>query len=64
VSPALFDVLGVSPALGRAFTRAEAVPGDLRCALISYDLWQRKFGGDRSIIGKRITSATSLYSPA
>ena len=54
VSPALFDVLGVSPALGRAFTRAEAVPGGPQVALISYDLWQRKFGGDRSIIGKRI----------
>src|SRR5258705_1245328 len=54
VSPALFDVLGVSPALGRAFTRAEAVPGGPQVALISYDLWQRKFGGDRGIIGKRI----------
>src|SRR6266550_3741452 len=54
VSPALFDVLGVSPAVGRAFTRAEAVPGGPQVALISYDLWQRKFGGDRGIIGKRI----------
>ena len=54
VSPALFDVLGVSPAVGRAFTRAEAVPGGPQVALISHDLWQRKFGGDRSIIGKRI----------
>src|SRR2546430_1840345 len=54
VSPALFDVLGVSPAVGRAFTRAEAVPGGPQVALISHDLWQRKFGGDRDIIGKRI----------
>src|SRR5947208_1525162 len=54
VSPALFDVLGVSPAVGRAFTRAEAVPGGPQAARISHDLWQRKFGGDRSIIGKRI----------
>jgi len=54
VSPALFDVLGVSPAVGRAFTRAEAVPGGPQVAMISYDLWQRKFGGDRSIIGKPI----------
>src|SRR6266516_688874 len=54
VSPALFDVLGVSPAVGRAFTRAEAVPGGPNVALISHDLWQRKFGGSRDIIGKRI----------
>jgi putative ABC transport system permease protein len=54
VSPALFDVLGVSPAVGRAFTRAEAVPGGPQVALISHDLWQRKFGGRRDIIGKRI----------
>ncbi len=38
VSPALFDVLGVSPAVGRAFTRAEAVPGGPQVALISHDL--------------------------
>ena len=54
MSPALFDVLGVSPAVGRAFTRAEAVPGGPQVALISHDLWQRKFGGNRDIIGKRI----------
>jgi len=50
VSPALFDVLGVSPAIGRAFTRAEAVPGGPNVALISHDLWQRKFGGNRDIV--------------
>ena len=54
VSPALFDVLGVRPAAGRAFTRAEAVPGGPNVALISHDLWQRKFGGDRGIVGKQI----------
>ena len=54
VTPALFDVLGVSPVVGRAFTRAEAVPGGPNVALISHDLWQRKFGGSRDIIGKRI----------
>lgn len=54
VSPALFEVLGVTPAVGRAFTREEAVPGGPNVALISHDLWQRKFGGRRDIIGKRI----------
>ena len=50
VSPALFDVLGVSPALGRGFTRAGAVPGGPQVALISYDLWQRKFGDRKSVV--------------
>ena len=54
VSPALFDVLGVSPAIGRAFTREDAVPGGPNVALISHDLWQRKFGGNRDIVGRRI----------
>lgn len=54
VTPALFQVLGVAPAIGRAFTREEAVPGGPNVTLISHDLWQRKFGGDRTIIGKRI----------
>ena len=54
VSPALFDVLGVRPAAGRAFTGAEAVPGAPNVALISHDLWQRKFGGDRGVVGRQV----------
>ena len=54
VSPALFDVLGVHPIAGRAFTRAEAVPGAPNVALISHDLWQRKFAGERGIVGRQI----------
>ena len=55
VSPALFDVLGVRPALGQPFTRADAVPGGPSVALIGYDLWMRRFGGDRAIVGRRVT---------
>ena len=54
VSPALFDVLGVRPAAGRAFTSAEAVPGGPNVALISHDLWRRKFGGDPGIVGRQM----------
>ncbi|HEV8362677.1 MAG TPA: ABC transporter permease [Gemmatimonadaceae bacterium] len=52
VTPGFFDVLGVHPIAGQPFTQAEAVPGAPRVAVISYDLWQRRFGGDSSIIGK------------
>jgi len=55
VSPALFSVLGVRPAIGQPFTPNEAVPGGPSVALISHDLWQRRFGGDAAIVGRRVT---------
>jgi len=44
-SPNLFTVLGVVPLKGRTFTDAENVPGANDVAVISYGLWQRRFGG-------------------
>jgi predicted permease len=47
--------LGVSPILGRSFTRADDFPGSAYTVMLTFGYWQRKFGGDRSIIGKPIT---------
>jgi putative ABC transport system permease protein len=55
VSPALFSVLGTRPVLGQPFTAMDAVPGAPNVALISHDLWQRRFGGDRTIVGRLVT---------
>jgi putative ABC transport system permease protein len=55
VTPALFDLLGVQPAIGRVFDEAEARADRPSVALISHGLWQRRFGGDRSIVGRAIT---------
>src|SRR6476620_1315325 len=53
-SPSYFDMLRAKPALGRAYTQADWVPGFLDGAVISDALWKRQFGGDPNVIGKRI----------
>jgi len=55
VSSTYFHTLGAQPALGRDFRADEDVPGAQRVVIISYALWQRRFGGDPSIIGKPIS---------
>lgn len=55
VSANLFPLLGVEPQLGRVFTTAEDQPGAQRVVLLSYALWQRRFGGDPGIVGKSLT---------
>jgi predicted permease len=54
VSWNLFQILGVQPALGRQFLREEDSPGRHYETIISHGLWQRRFGGDSTIVGKPI----------
>jgi len=54
VTANFFPLLGVKPFLGRVFTEEEDKPGANRVALISYGLWQRRFGGDPALVGKEI----------
>jgi putative ABC transport system permease protein len=49
-----FSVLQVKPMLGRDFTDEDDRPNAPRVAIISYDLWQRSFGRDTSLLGKSI----------
>ncbi len=49
----LFSVLGVQPALGRTFTESEDTH-DSNVAILSWSLFQRRFAGDRSIVGRQI----------
>ncbi len=55
VSGNYFDVLGVRPFAGRLLTQNDDLnPGAHPVAVISYGFWQKRFGGDQSIIGKTI----------
>jgi putative ABC transport system permease protein len=62
VSANLLPTLGIQPASGRQFSAEEEQPGQDRVVLISYDLWQRRFGGDAEIINKQITVNGVLHT--
>jgi putative ABC transport system permease protein len=54
VSYGLFEVLHVSPQLGRTFTINEDRPEEDGVVILGYDLWQKYFGGDPNIVGKSV----------
>ena len=61
VSADLFKTLGVQPMLGRAFTPAEEEPGH-PVVILSYGLWQRRFGGNPSILGRTLDLDRQPYT--
>lgn len=50
-----FEVLGATPLLGRTMNEAEDRPNGPPVAVLSYRLWQTRYGGDRGIIGGKVT---------
>jgi putative ABC transport system permease protein len=55
VSSNLFDLLGVKTVRGRTFSAEEGQPDRDRVAILSYGLWQRRYGGDAGILGQPVT---------
>ncbi len=51
ISPELFEVLGVQPALGRGFRPEEGSPGRDGVVVLGDAFWRREFGSDRGILG-------------
>lgn len=63
VSGNYFEVLGVTPAVGRVFTPADnKTPGGHPIAVLGYDFWRRRFGGDPRAVGKNITLNGSAFA--
>ena len=62
VSANFFEVLGVKPVLGRTFLAEEDRAGAGRACIISYGLWQRRFGSDPNILGKSLTLNGESYT--
>src|SRR6266480_4906943 len=61
VSGNLFDLLGAPPLLGRAFVPVDDKPGS-HVVLLSYSLWQRRFGSDPNVIGRAVTLNGESYT--
>jgi putative ABC transport system permease protein len=55
VSHDTFSILGITPLLGRGFRPEEDSPAAELVVLLSHSLWQRRFGGDRGVLGERVT---------
>jgi putative ABC transport system permease protein len=55
VSHEYFSVLGIQPILGRTFSDKDDVPNAARVTVIGFGLWQRRFGGDRAVVGSSVS---------
>jgi putative ABC transport system permease protein len=61
VSPNTFQLLGVQPQLGRNFSPDEGPTGHNHVVILSYGLWQSAFGGQKSIVGSKVTMDGEAY---
>jgi len=54
VTDGTLPILGVSPALGRLFSREDDLPGTPETVMLTYGYWQHKFGADPSAVGRNV----------
>jgi putative ABC transport system permease protein len=62
VTQGYFHLFGASPMLGRTFTPQEDSPNGGKVVVLSYGLWQRKFGGNPNIIGSALSLGNEPYT--
>ena len=62
VSPNYFSILGAQPQLGRLFDARDTFDGFAEAVVISDSLWHKEFGGDPSVVGRRVRLDNDLYT--
>ncbi len=61
-TPSIFEVLGVPPALGRGFRAEEGAEGSGDVLVLHHDYWQRRFFGDRDVLGRSVSLDGEPYT--
>ena len=62
VTAGLFRLLGVGPTIGRSFVPAEEQAGGENVAVLLYNLWQRRYGSDPGILGRKVLLDEEPYT--
>ncbi len=62
VTQNLFPLLGAAPELGRLFVEAEERTGSEHAVILSHGLWERRFSGERNVVGKSILLDGTAYT--
>ena len=62
VTRQFFSVFGVKPSIGRTFRPEDDQPGGEHVAVISHGLWQRRFGGDSGVVGRKVLLNGEKYT--
>jgi predicted permease len=62
ISANFFSVLGVDAIVGRTFQPGEDQPNGPKVTVLNYGLWQKRFGGDRNVIGRALTINGESYT--
>jgi putative ABC transport system permease protein len=62
VSSSFFQLMDVSPKMGRAFSPEEDQPGNEQVVILSHSIWQGRFGADPDLIGKPLTLNAKSYT--
>src|SRR5262249_18631326 len=62
VTTEVFPMLGVAPALGRFFHDSDDLDTSAPTAILSYEMWQKEFGGDAAVLGKKIVLDDAAYT--
>lgn len=64
VSAGFFRTLGITPVLGRSFYSGEDLPGAPNTLMLSYDTWQKRYGGSKDVIGQTVRLSGVPYGIA